>query len=498
MKQQPLFQFSESKISNMLVNRFLGIKLSIQTKILISFCIVILLMVSLNIVLMVNSLKYNDQYNAIVSNITTANSINGVVKIRIDTEMWDIVAGKTRFDEGKQYEIINEVNDRIRQIMDNVNSEDSRTKLDVIVRTMGTLKRYVDLMGEQIRQGKKVEENEKVLENIRGVSELIEDDVQEFALFELKQSEKVKLQVEKSFKDWVFINVIVLFCVLLFSIIAAWLISESISNPIKDLQKTTAYIAEEELSVKLEDKIVDEIAGLGQNFNIMKVKIKELVDNRIKEQENLRKSELKAMQAQINPHFLYNTLDTIVWMTEGNKNEQVIEIVRALSNFFRITLSKGKEWITIKEEIEHIKSYLIIQKMRYRDILDFKIEVEEDILDSKILKLTLQPLVENALYHGIKNRREGGTINIKGSKLEDNRLEFQVIDNGMGMAAERLVQIREELDNDSIEPVLKDSGFGLANVHRRIKLYYGKQYGITIESEYRLGTNVSLVIPVEK
>ncbi len=486
------------KVYNKIMEFMPSLNLTIRSKIILSFAVVILMMGCLNIVLMFSSLKYNDQYNTIVTNITEANSINGIVKKSIDSEMYNIIAGKIDFDDGKQYEIINNVNDNIMSIMQNVSSKESRMRLDVTLRTMKTLKHYVDEVGKQIKQKAKVAENEKVLENIRQVSSLVEKDIQEFILYELKSCKTVKQQIQTSVNDWVITNIIVLCLVLLFSAGAAWVISGSISNPIKELRKMTAMIAEGNLNARVANKNVDEIASLGLSFNIMAGKVKELIEDSIREQENLKKSELKALQAQINPHFLYNTLDTIVWMAEANKSEQVIEIVTALSNFFRITLSKGKDWIDVKDEVEHIRSYLIIQKIRYRDILDFHIEVEDDILNYKILKLTLQPIVENALYHGIKYRRAGGTITIKGSKTNDGLLRFEVNDNGIGMSNEKFAEIQAELHNDSIEPIVKDSGFGLNNVHKRIRLYYGKQYGITLKSEYNKGTCILLCFPCER
>ncbi|HXV44581.1 MAG TPA: sensor histidine kinase, partial [Anaerolineae bacterium] len=197
-----------------------------------------------------------------------------------------------------------------------------------------------------------------------------------------------------------------------------------------------------------------------------------------------------------NPHFLYNTLDTIIWMAEANKTNQVIEIVRALSSFFRIALSKGQDWIPIRQEIEHVKSYLTIQKMRYRDILDYKIEVDEDILDGTILKLTLQPLVENALYHGIKNKRNGGTITVRARRTDKNVVLLEVQDDGVGFTQYKLARIQEEINNDSDEIALKESGFGLENVNKRIKLFYGKQYGLSIDSHYLEGTRVTVAIPL--
>ena len=498
MTGKDFFRKLSANLLNKASKRLPTLNLSIRGKILISFVVVILVMSCLNIILLFRSLEYNKQYNTIVTNITDANSINGIVKTSIDSELWDIVAGKIEFSEGRQYEIISQVNDNIRKIMENVSSRDSRMRLDVTLRTMKTLKHYVDILGKQIEEKRKVAENEKVLEEIRSVSSLVEEDIQEFILYEIKSCEAVNRQIQQNVDKWVVTNIIVLGIVLLFSIGAVWLISGSISKPIRELRGMTALIAEGNLNVRVENKNVDEIASLGMSFNIMAGKLRELIDNSIKEQENLKKSELKALQAQINPHFLYNTLDTIVWMAEANKSEQVIEIVRALSNFFRITLSKGKDWIDVRDEVEHIRSYLIIQKIRYRDILDFRIEVDDDILGYKILKLTLQPIVENALYHGIKNRRSGGTIVIKGYRTADGMLRFDIMDNGIGMTEEKFREIQAELDNDSIEPAEKDSGFGLNNVHKRIMLYYGKQYGLILQSEFNRGTVISVCIPCER
>lgn len=472
-------------------------RLTIRSKIVVSFAVVIFLMSFLNVALMISSLSYNDQYNAIVTNITAANSINGIVKTSIDAEMWDIIAGKKSFQEGRQYEIIDEINANIRQIMKHVSSKESSMRLDVTLRTMETLKHYVDVIGEQIKQKKKVADNEKVLEEIRSVSALVEEDIQDFILYELKSCELVKQGIQKNINRWVITNIIVLGIVLLFSVAAAWFISGSVSKPIKELQKMTTSIAQGNLNVRVENNNIDEIASLGISFNIMAARLKELIENSIKEQENIKKSELKALQAQINPHFLYNTLDTIVWMAEANKSGQVIQIVGALSNFFRITLSKGKDWISVRDEIEHTRSYLTIQKIRYRDILDFNIEVEENILEYKILKLTLQPIVENALYHGIKNKRSGGKILIKGSLAEEGNLLLEVVDNGIGMTDHKLEEVKAQLESESMGNS-NESGFGLNNVHKRIRLYYGKQYGLTVRSEYSKGTHISLYIPCER
>jgi two-component system, sensor histidine kinase YesM len=282
-----------------------------------------------------------------------------------------------------------------------------------------------------------------------------------------------------------------------FSILAAWAISRGIYTPIKKLHDVTTTITKNDLEVLVTKNNVDEITELGMSFNIMIGRIRELVDAKTKEQENLKKAEMRALQAQINPHFLYNTLDTIIWMAESQRTDQVVQIVRALSNFFRLTLSKGRDWITIAEEIERTRSYLTIQKMRYRDILDYTIEVDDGALDNTILKLILQPLVENALYHGIKNKRQGGTISVRVTQPREAEVLLEVEDNGIGIVPEKLAQIHALLADDSGEIQL-ESGFGLKNVDKRVKLYYGKPYGLSIRSEVNVGTCVALVIPARR
>jgi two-component system sensor histidine kinase YesM len=288
-----------------------------------------------------------------------------------------------------------------------------------------------------------------------------------------------------------------MFAALVFSVVAAWSLSRSIYAPIKKLHDVTTTITKNDGQALMTSDNVDEITELGLSFNIMIGKIRDLLASKIKEQENLKKAELRALQAQINPHFLYNTLDTIIWMAESNKTQQVVEIVSALSKFFRISLSKGRDWITIAEEIERTRSYLIIQKMRYRDILDFDIDLDERVKDNTILKLILQPLVENALYHGIKNKRQGGAIHVRAKMNNEDEVLLEVEDNGIGFTPEKLAQLQTELATDS-DDIKAESGFGIGNVNNRIRLYYGKQYGLTVQSEYNTGTCVTLIIPAKK
>ena len=210
-----------------------------------------------------------------------------------------------------------------------------------------------------------------------------------------------------------------------------------------------------------------------------------------REQTRLRKAEFELLQAQINPHFLYNTLDAIVWSAESGNEKQVVSMVGNLSNFFRTSLNRGKDVITVREDLLHVRSYLEIQKVRYEDILEFEIDVPETVTGSPIPKITLQPLVENALYHGIKNRRGGGRISITGEETE-NAVLLRVSDNGAGMSPERLAEVRRGLTGGA-----PDEGtiYGLYNVGERIRLHFGEEYGISIDSTEGEGTVVTVRLP---
>jgi len=487
---------SPLKYLGRLADSLAGVNLSIRAKILVSLCIVIFLMGITNIVSMLQVRSYSRQYDAIITNITTANSISGSIKPDIDNEIWRIVSGKVKFSEGKQYEILDNVNTKVQSMIANTDSQRARVKLDLILRTLQSLKEYVDQMGDKTAHNSTAAENEAILENIRFATSVMEEVVQNYVLYEVQRTENQYQVMRESFVRWQILSIILIFSAVGFSVVAAWSLSRSIYTPIKKLHDVTTTITKNDLQALMTSDNVDEITELGMSFNIMIGKIKELLDSKIREQENLKKAELRALQAQINPHFLYNTLDTIIWMAEAKKTDQVVEIVSALSNFFRISLSKGMDWITIGEEVERIRSYLTIQKMRYQDILDFKIEVNEDVAENTILKLILQPLVENALYHGIKNKRQGGTINVRARRNGEDEILLEVEDDGIGFTPEKLAQLRAELNDDSGDIKL-ESGFGIGNVNKRIRLYYGKPYGLSVQSEYTTGTRVTLVIPAK-
>ncbi|XSG77267.1 sensor histidine kinase [Herpetosiphon llansteffanensis] len=480
----------------------LPMRLSIRDKILLALLIVVILMSVPYVFLIVPGLEYKTQYDGLIQNITTANSINGYIKPSIDAELWEIIAGKKPFAQGTQYAILSDVDHRIEQMINNSSSEKGRVKLSIIQHTLQTLRSSIDQVGIQIAQGKTFAENLVLMEEIRSITQLIEGNVQAYALFEVKRTQQQYQAMQSDLTSWAIGGLSVIITSIGFSIVAAWRISKSIYIPIKKLHDVTTTIARHDLEALVIADNADEITELGLSFNIMVGKIKELLDAKLEEHENLKKAELRVLQAQINPHFLYNTLDAIIWMAESKRTAQIVELVSALSRFFRITLSKGRDWITVRDEIAHIESYLAIQKIRYRDILDYQIDIPEETRSGEMLKLTLQPLVENALYHGIKNKRNGGAIVVRGRWLAGDRLQIEVKDNGIGMLPARLAQIQDLLAAGNLwvagaMPIVED-GYGISNVNQRIKLYYGPDYGLSIDSTHGIGTCVTLIIPQQR
>lgn len=289
-----------------------------------------------------------------------------------------------------------------------------------------------------------------------------------------------------------FIAWTVFFCII-FIILLSGLISSKISKPIKNLQKSMKQVEDGNFDIIVDEKGEYEVVQLSKAFNMMITKIRHLMQQIVYEQEAKRKSELNALQAQINPHFLYNTLDSIVWMAENEKSNDVITMVSALAKLFRISISKGRNIITVREELEHAKNYLTIQKMRYKGKFGFKIEAEPEILQYKTMKLILQPIIENSIYHGIEYLMHQGMILIT-VKVVDHKLLYQVTDNGIGMSEQKLNNILASYPTKT-EGL---SGVGVKNVHERIKLYYGKEYGLEIESELDIGTTVRIWLPIDK
>lgn len=267
-------------------------------------------------------------------------------------------------------------------------------------------------------------------------------------------------------------------------------VSSRIANPIKALENSVKKLENGVKDVDISISGSYEIQHLGKAIRSMVNQMHTLMDNIVEEQESKRKSELNALQAQINPHFLYNTLDSIVWMIENENYDGAIIMVTALARLFRISLSKGKNIITVRDEIEHARNYLTIQNIRYKNKFTYDIQVDENTLNFASIKLIIQPLIENAIYHGMEFMGGDGEILIK-TYIKDNDLYIDVVDNGLGMEQD----VADTLLTSESKVEKKGSGIGLKNVHERIQIYFGKDYGLKVYSEPDEGTTISIHMP---
>lgn len=287
---------------------------------------------------------------------------------------------------------------------------------------------------------------------------------------------------------------------LIIALVISILLSLTLTKPIKKLEGHMKKVEKGDFDTRFAIEGTNEIGKLARTFNLMTGKIKELMNQVVQEQEDKRISELKALQAQIHPHFLYNTLDSIIWMAEMNKMGDVIKMTSALSKLLRSTISKGEELIPLRAELAHIEHYLTIQNIRYRNKFTYSIDVDPAIMDCKILKIVLQPIVENAIYHGIKNKADAGHILIKGDRTSDG-ITLRIIDDGVGTDAAKLQanvskgRSLDALSARSASASSATSGLGLQNVNHRIQLNYGDRFGLSFDSELDEGTTVTLRMP---
>ena len=287
----------------------------------------------------------------------------------------------------------------------------------------------------------------------------------------------------------VFVILLIIFIVILINSY----ISFRVTNPIRELEKSVKELEEGNLDADIYMGGSYEVQHLGKSVQDMKFRIKGLMQDIVNEHEEKRKSEFDSLQAQINPHFLYNTLDIIVWQIENEKQSEAVHTVTALARFFRLSLGKGKNIVTVRDEIDHVKNYLMIQHMRFKNKFDYEFDIAEDVLELPSLKLMLQPLVENAIYHGMEFMDGDGMIMVKAWRKEDE-LYLSVADNGLGMTEDKVEMI---LTGKSTSGNGRGSGIGVKNVNERIKLYFGEAYGLTIDSEPDEGTTVIIHLPAK-
>ena len=470
-----------------------SIRVDIRTS-LYTLTLFLILPVAISLIVMLYSA---DSYQRSISRMETVTSIMPVISEQIPEYMWSVVAGRQSFEDGDVYGTIDRVNTTLNSLIASV-PQGQYIELSGARRTMETLRDYVSQIETGMTMGRPVVVCEAILEEVRSVAALIQEMLNNYISREIGLVSRAGVALHKA--------VLVATCLELLLVIFTLFITfrmnrhlcNSIHEPLVQLEHFAGEIATGNLRARAPDTSVTELSALIGQVNTMAMKLETLMEQRRQEQINLQKAELRTLQAQINPHFLYNTLDTILWQAEAGKSSEVILLTKALSDFFRISLSAGEDWVTVSQEFRHLSGYLAIQKKRYRDILDYSINVDSAMNDCVILKLLLQPLVENALYHGIKYKRGGGNITITGC-IRDNRMHFEVRDDGRGMTQEQLERVLAAIHADPAgkktnSPDLK-IGFGLCNVDQRIRLYYNQPRGLSITSGAE-GTTVCFSVPI--
>ena len=395
-----------------------------------------------------NMQRINKRNNDMISSVVKASEFSLQFKEDFDNETYLLIVGYVTPDSSGLKEDLSKARQVVSELKDYTTTEDNQQRLAYAEKYLTNLETYVDRITENLRHENKYEDNMLIWENdVQIVTALLKDTINEYIYYENRQIQTVQAQNNAMFVNIVEISIGLLAFSLVSMIIVSYFGPKFITKPIEEQVK--------------------------------------------EEQKLLRKAEFDLLQSQINPHFLYNTLDAIVWSAEAGNQKQVVSMVGNLSDFFRLSLNKGKENVLIREELQHVRSYLEIQHIRYQDILTFEINVPEEFNEYKIPKLTIQPIVENALYHGIKNKRGGGKITIY---AEEKRDHFTIVveDTGKGMDEERLRQVRKAIRNGTPE---KNVVYGLYNVNERIRLIFGEGYGIHLESVLDKGTRVRIRLP---
>ena len=475
------------------------IKYPLRLKLFMVAAVIILPMIILSVYQIAALHNYSTAYDKIVRRITSANTYNLNFKEEMDESMYKLVVEAETFDSidknsdlKSPYELIKSARKNFNQLRRITSSRESLDWIKRILLNLDTLEARINQIRDNLKQSGYYEANIEMLESdIYILTELFQEEIQYYIYYETQNFEAIRQSLNEQVTNVIVTMIMSLASIIIASVLVNILVTDSITKPIRTLCDKTAMVAKGDFTTRTTCENHDELSILSDSFNDMTSKLEQQVKSIRLEQENLRYMESKLLQAQINPHFLYNTLDTIIWLIEGDKNEEAINIVVALSEFFRIVVSKGKDLITIREEEMHIKSYLQIQQLRYKDILDYEINIPEALYGYQILKLTLQPLIENSLYHGIKMLRARGKITVTG-EIMDELIYLHVIDNGIGMDEEKLKALRKEVESPGSE---QSTGFGLANVNKRIKLNYGNEYGLDIQSKKAEGTEVIIKIP---
>ena len=433
------------------------------------------------------------EFDRHVAHINAANRLISLSADDLTNAMWDITTGSMTYAEGRQEEILKEISACAESLYYPGSSLSARERVEAITNQLPLLEGYVQSFSEVTYNYFAVQRMEENMNEIRGITRIIRQTAQEYIENEMNTIVAMNTRIRTAAVRIAVLTVLLLGAIVLLSVITYRELNDRIQRPIAALETLSNRFAMGELEAQAEGSDVEELEGLTTNMGEMAVHLKELMDSRVEGEKRVRIAEMKTFQEQIKPHFLYNTLDTIIWLAQQDQTDEVVETTMALTKFFRIGLSSGKDFIPVAKEIEQVEAYLQIQAVRYGSILDYEIDVDEALLPCYMLKLLLQPLVENAIYHGIKQKRTRGLVQVYGRALDNGRMQFSVRDDGVGMTPETL----SELTADAGSPGPEEKGFALRNVKLRLHLFYPDSE-LQIKSERGKGTEVSFTIPAKE
>lgn len=428
--------------------------------------------------------SFNQEYVTALQNANAASEFNNNFKDNLDLEMWYHVIYAKSEDE-LPWDEVEHAKQILQRMQKTTTLNENRWRIQSMLKMCNNLSEYMLNIARTKSYDQRMEKLEK---DIYTITELIKSYMHDYTYNEVK--ELTRLQDEISGRALTTIVAILIISMLLIVTILWYSLrfTQRITMPVSQLCRKVQKLGDGDFSIEPIETRSEEIKTLDDGFNEMVVRINALREKEIRDQNELHRTEFELLQAQINPHFLYNTLDSIVWLAETHRDSDVVKMVTSLSVFFRNSLSKGRDIITLEAEKNQVKSYLEIQKIRYSDILEYSIDIPKELLQYEIPKLTLQPLVENAIYHGTKHKRAIGKITIEG-RQEKEKIFISVSDNGVGISEEHLKALRAGVYED------RHTGLGLANVHKRLKLYCGEEYGLYFDSVHGQRTIVTVVIP---
>ena len=467
-------------------------KSRLATQIRISYLILLLPNIVFMVFAFYNLWKLTVRYDDMLNSVVVASEFSLDFKKDFDYETYLLIVENKNLTESNLDTMLSDANDIVERLEETDSGSSNDQRLKSVKKYLTNLEHYKERIEENLKEGSKYEENIEIWEkDVQIVTALLQESMLQYVFYEIQDMQASRQMYWNSFLRIMISSVAAVIVITVVLVVLSYYIPATITQPIKKLSEVTNLVANGDLTVRAQTDQGAEVKVLADSLNTMIDKINELIGQVTTEQIHLRKAEFELLQAQINPHFLYNTLDAIVWLAEAGDNARVVDMVKNLSEFFRTSLNQGKDTITIREELRHVESYLKIQSVRYMDILQYEIDVPESLYEYTIPKITIQPLAENALYHGIKNKRGGGRISIHGEDLEDCFI-LSVADNGIGIEEQRLIEIKESL-NRSHAP--QGDIYGLYNVNERIRLRFGNEYGISIESVYGSGTTVTVRLP---